>query len=216
MSDCLFARNVHGLYCIPKSAAHRDETLTILKGDVWEPDTIQFIIDRAEGGMVIHAGASYGDFLPALAAGCSQVAAFEPNREAHMCAEITLVLNRIENVALVWGALGAEHGTGTLATADHEKVPLGGASMMVDSDDSRKKETVPIWTIDGSVTGDIRVIHLDVEGYELEVLAGAVGTIERCSPVLVLEQAIDRAWFDEYAPGYRQAGTVEYNHVYQR
>lgn len=35
----------------------------ILSGKVWEPDTIEFILDHSHGGDIIHAGTYFDDFI---------------------------------------------------------------------------------------------------------------------------------------------------------
>ena len=34
---------------------------------------------------------------------------------------------------------------------------------------------------------DVGIVHLDLEGYELRALRGAVGTIRRCRPIVIVE-----------------------------
>jgi hypothetical protein len=62
----------------------------------------------------------------------------------------------------------------------------------------------------------LRLIHLDVEGYEGEALAGARNLIERWRPDLILEwQPHDSAtWDDLRAFGYTVHGRVHHNTVY--
>lgn len=47
--------------------------------------------------------------------------------------------------------------------------------------------TVPVLRIDDLQLPSVDLIQLDLEGYEQEALAGAVHTLERCRPVLVVE-----------------------------
>jgi len=60
---CFVAYNPYGGYCVPQSSHHRPAAQMILRGRVWEPDTIKFVRD--------HAGTYFGDFIPALSAGCA-------------------------------------------------------------------------------------------------------------------------------------------------
>ena len=71
--------------------------------------------------------------------------------------------------------------------------------------------------VDEVLAGDRRVgaIHLDVEGHEQEALRGALGTIERWRPLMVLETLPEAEWIEEHlAPlGYRLDGRVNRNFV---
>lgn len=48
---------------------------------------------------------------------------------------------------------------------------------------------VPVRTIDSFDYAELSFIKIDVEGYELQVLEGALATIERCRPLILVEQA---------------------------
>jgi FkbM family methyltransferase len=48
--------------------------------------------------------------------------------------------------------------------------------------------TVPVFTLDMFDFQDVDYIKIDVEGFEKKVLLGGALTIERCNPVIVIEQ----------------------------
>lgn len=50
------------------------------------------------------------------------------------------------------------------------------------------KGTIPLKTLDSFNYTDVDMIKIDVEGFEEEILAGAMNTIERNKPVIVVEQ----------------------------
>ena len=52
-------------------------------------------------------------------------------------------------------------------------------------------ETVPLCMLDGFQLERVDFIKLDVEGFEAKVLEGAANTIERCRPIMYIEN--DRA-----------------------
>jgi FkbM family methyltransferase len=52
---------------------------------------------------------------------------------------------------------------------------------------------VPMITLDSLDLKDVDLIKIDCEGYEENVIAGAVETIKRCRPVIVVEQKRDMA-----------------------
>jgi FkbM family methyltransferase len=212
----VIAYNEHGAYCVPLAARHRPAAGRVVNGNVWEAETIDAIVARCGTGDVVHAGTFFGDFLPAISRGCAdgaRVWAFEPNPESHRCAQITTQLNGLTNVTLTHAALGASSGEASMKTSDDGRA-LGGASHIVG--DGSGTEQVPLVALDDVIPPDrdVSIIQLDVEGYELEALRGATGTIQRCSPLLMLESVPADPWFA--ALGYRPAEKVGGNTVFSR
>jgi len=179
-------------------------------------------------GDVIHAGTYFGDFLPALSNACGSTAkvwAFEPNEENYRCAQITLLLNGITNIELVRAGLGERSSVEKILTKDADGTSRGGASRVVLAPENAGGhfEQVSIVTIDESVpeARQVSIIQLDVEGFELQALAGALKTIKRCRPVLILEILADSAlprsrWFEDniIRNGYEFAGMLHGNAVF--
>ena len=224
--DCQIAYNVHGAYCVPNSSRHRSAPRRILRGDVYEPGTIDFIVANCGDGDIVHAGTYFGDFLPALsrgvAAGC-QVWGFEPNRESFRCAEVTVLLNGLDNVNLINAGLSAEPGEAQLRVADDLGTPLGGKSQLADAPAGRDAGTVvpvELTTVDATVPGDrpVSVIQLDVEDHEQAALTGAMATIRRTKPLLLIEVRKGNTllasdwWRDNILSlGYRQVAEMHRN-----
>lgn len=209
----VIAANDHGLYCVPMKAAHRPACQAILSGKVWERNTIRSICDHADGD-VVHAGTFFGDFLPILSRSFEQVWAFEPNPDSFKCAEITLRLNDITNVRLVNGGLGRAEGTASLRTTKEDGTYLGGGSFIEEgSGDTR------IFAIDAVVPRDRRIgaIHLDVERFEGEALAGALETIRRWRPTIIVETvpADSDAFVAMKEMGYRPVEQIDGNVIYK-
>jgi FkbM family methyltransferase len=212
--DCVLARNEYGAYCVPRSAHHRPAAQAVLQARVYERDTIALM--RSTPGDVIHAGTFFGDFLPALAAREDTVWAFEPNLESYRCASITTALNDLQNVRLTHAALSDAPGEATLAVSNRSGVSFGGGSHLVaDSGDGFGYETVPLATIDEAVPENriVGVLELDVEGHEQQALLGAMATIRRCRPLLILETLPPEAWLAQHLPGYRVTRSVNGNKV---
>lgn len=217
------ASNEHGAYCVPQSSLHRPVARTILDARVWEPKTLDLVRSADVSGDIVHAGTFFGDFIPALARSREPGAivwAFEPNRENYRCASITIELNDLENVVLTHAGLSRRNDTALLATSDRKGVALGGGSQLIDDPSSAEglsNEQVNLVAIDEVVSGDrsVAVIQLDVEGHEQEALAGAMRTIERCRPLIVLETLPADSWVaEQLVPlGYRVAETIDANTV---
>lgn len=213
--DCLTGRNEFGVYCVPRAAAHRPASRAVLAGKVYEPDTIAFLRGNAAGGDIIHAGTFFGDFLPALASVANHVWAFEPNPANHECARETVKRNTLENVSLVHAAVSDASGEVRLKVKGSFGRELGGASHLVASSDLRAT-AVPAVRIDDAVPGSaqVTVLHLDVEGHESLALTGAMETIRRCRPIIVLETDVSgdlKAALK--ALGYRRRGHVGVNTI---
>ena len=214
--DVLIARNEHGLYCVP-AAARGVVPRTIRRGKVWERDTLELL--GAIAGDVVHAGAFFGDFLPALARSREgKVWTFEPNLENFRCATVTVYLNGLENVTLVHAGLSDRPGEAFVTTgATGWNLSGGVARLVFDDSFSRSREAVSVTTIDATVPEDRHVgaIHLDVEGHEQQALLGALRTIERCRPVILVETLPSPEWLAQNLPGYRRSGQVDRNIVFR-
>jgi FkbM family methyltransferase len=138
------------------------------------------------GWTVVEAGANIGAHTILLAKQVGPrgtVYAFEPQRIVFQTLCANLALNSIANVYAQCAAVGDAAGTIMVPTLDYDVennfggLPLGGT----------KGEAVPVITIDSLDLPQCQFIKVDVEGMELSVLKGAARTIERCRPVLYVE-----------------------------
>lgn len=213
----VIAYNRHGGYCVPRSSIHRPCAQTILAGEVFEPPTVAALEHHGRHGDIVHAGTYFGDMLPAAARACGPerlVWACEPNRENFRCAMLTIALNGLTNVRLQHGALGDRGGLATLQVSSAAGEALGGRSRVVTPGSAAADSTyeVPMLRIDDLVPTDrpVALIQLDVERQEQHALSGALATIRRCLPAIVVETLPDDAWLaTNLAPlGYRRAGMV--------
>lgn len=220
--------NEHGKFCVPTSSSYTYTSQAILAGRVHEPGTIDFIIGNHKGMDVIHAGAGFGDFLPALSRGCpGTIFTFEPNNENYFCARKTVEINNLKNVDL------RNCGLGDVSTTRHVKVLENGIALGPRSETCEltiangESQECKVFRLDDLFPDhQFSIIHLDTEGYEFRILDGAAQLIERCSPLIILE-IDDRALrYNEYmrSIGYRPARQLIYdakemvfvNTVYER
>jgi len=199
----------------------------VLSGQVYEPQTIEYMIANCGNRDIVHAGTFFGDFLPALSAALDSNAllwAYEPNLENFRCARITIELNGALNIRLTHAGLGAKGQQLFVATCDANGKPLGGASHIVNELSGPKNaRPVEIVSIDDVIPSerDIGILQLDVEGYEKNALSGALTTIHRCLPILILEVLPDSdleesEWFSEtiLSLGYAKITKLHGNSVY--
>lgn len=222
--EAVIAYNKYGAYCVPLSSQHRTLCQKILKGDVFEPDTIEYIMENSGEGDIVHAGTFFGDFLPALSRAVGEgkhVWAFEPNTENYRCAQVTMALNGISNVHLIKAGLGSVASSAEVLVEDKKGQGLGGCSRIVASaKDGNVTETINVVTLDEVIPHDrdVSILQLDVEGYEEEALKGAMELIQRCRPILILEDdhgVTKTGWFREniLGLGYSIGSNLHYNKI---
>ena len=214
---CVIAYNMYGGYALPRSSMHRPCAQAILAGMTWEPITVAALERFGRQGDLVHAGTFFGDMLPAASRACGPsgiVWACEPNHENFRCASMTIAINGLTNVRLHHGALGEKPGLGQLMVSSRAGVALGGGSRVVEPG-SVPPETsyqVPFLRIDDLVPADrpVSLIQLDVERHERQALTGALATIRRCRPAIIVETLPDDAWIAAHLTplGYGQTGMV--------
>ena len=213
------AYNRYGGYCVPVSSQHRPAAQIVLGGGVWEPNTLAFMAANCGDGDIVHAGAYFGDFLPALSRACApgaKVWAFEPSLENFRCARLTVGMNHLTNVELANLALSSGAGQARLRVKDPSGFGLGGASQLVDTAEPGT-ETTATAPLDSLVPHDRRVtiVQLDVELHEREALEGAMTLLKRHRPLLILEVPPNADWIAErlLPLGYRWSQEVDGNAV---
>jgi len=221
--QCCVAYNEYGGYCVPLSSRHRPAAQKILAGKIHEPMTIDFLISHCGEGDIIHAGTYFGDFLPAISQALTPKAkiwAFEPNPENYLCAFITKNINGLHNVKLRNAGLGEQRCTVSMMTSDSKGRALGGGSQIILNNNlvnESSYQAVEIVTVDNIVPSDrtISIIQLDVEGFEKPALAGALKTIQRCKPIIILETLPNSDWLSEniLQLGYKISEKVHFNTI---
>jgi FkbM family methyltransferase len=201
-------RNKYGLYWIPDNQLHRPVAASVAKGDVWEEETISYIIENLNGKSVITAGTYFGDFLPALSKATNgTVFTYEPVPELFECAKRTIYLNKLQNVVIrnvalsdtvshvniqLWGKR-KDH-----INASGKRRLLGGASKVV-LNSSPNTLKVQSLTLDSTIPADceISVVQLDVEGHEEKTLRGALRLLKINLPIIIVE-TLSQRFFKKY------------------
>jgi len=141
----------------------------------------------ASGGTAIDAGANQGVFAYAFSRIAERVEAFEPNPDYAGFAQRMLGSRaRVHQVAL---SDKAGRGEFVVPVADDGTVlHLGGNLGTADAQQQRvMRFDVELRTLDSYAFQQVRAIKIDVEGSELNVLAGARQTILRDRPPLIVE-----------------------------
>lgn len=219
---CVISYNKYGGYCIPLSSLHRSAAQKILNGEIYEPETIEFLTKNSKNGDIVHAGTYFGDFLPALSRSINnnrKIFAFEPNPENYRCAKITIDINNIKNVELINQGLGSKRTKLKMKVFDDLNRPLGGGSKILKNNegDNKRVINVEIVALDEVLpsSSNIKIIQLDVEGFEIPALLGAMNTIKRCHPILILENLPENSWLEKHIfnIGYYISGNVHGNSI---
>jgi FkbM family methyltransferase len=230
--DCNIAYNDFGGYCLPLRAIVRGhEIQTVLRGEVWQPETIAYIRQHCGTGDVVHAGAYFGDSVPAIAGGLAPGAklwAFEPNPDYYRCLAITKIINRLDNAELIEAGLDREGGAADLVVTlnNDDAGPTGWIASqpphwLKNAPLRTTTATVPIQvtTIDKTIPADrnLSVIYLTVSGNEPNALQGGAVVIARCKPAIIVRQQGDAEWPGAFgALGYRKIARLDGINVVMR
>jgi FkbM family methyltransferase len=179
----------------------------------WEVQTQRALSDLiAAGDVVYDIGAASGFYVLLAArragpAGC--VVAFEPVPRNAELIRANVARNQLHNVTVLETAVAAKPGRAFMVDAEDAGVSV---EMVPESDGGVE---VAVTTVDEVVFDrglpPPDVIQMDVEGAEIEVLAGALKTLARYRPKLLIE--VHERWveFDEAirSIGYTYRG-IEY------
>ena len=176
----------------------------IAKYGEYEPVLTQFIAHRlaaAKPGLFIDVGANLGwhTLHAARHSAVECVVAFEPDPFNARLLERNLRENRIDNAIVCAAAVGAGSGAGRLFR--YKPSNLGRHSLACDH--GLESRAVTVLDLDRALRDlslgerPIRVLKIDVEGYEPAVISGAARALERTETVIL-----------EYSPVLSRAGSL--------
>ena len=146
--------------------------------------------------VALDIGANVGLWSRDLCDSFDHVIAFEPVEDFRKCLEKNVVSDRLEIRSV---ALGNEN---TRAVMNVTEGNSGHSHIDPESFGSGDTEVV---TLDSLALPMVDYIKVDCEGFEYRVLQGAQQTIQRCRPILVIEQKPH----DMYAKDYGQFAAIE-------
>lgn len=156
-------------------------------GKFYEPKMLEWIRLNYSGGTFVDAGASVGNHTLFFALFCDcQVLAVEPNPMSFERLSHHVKVNRLQDrVTLEQVALSSQPGRCTMINVSPESQYNIGMFQLMPGDD------IDVCTLDSLITkhgiGDVSLLKLDVEWYEVYALAGAVRLLEEQRPVIFVE-----------------------------
>jgi FkbM family methyltransferase len=161
------------------------------------------------GDIVIEVGANIGAHTVVLAGRVGpsgHVLAFEPQRLAFQTLCANVALNSFTHVDCYWAALGAQRGSIAVPELDPgERINFGALSLRNAQPSGR---SVPCLTLDDFVAlPRLKLVKIDVEGMEGDVLRGGLRLIANFKPHLYIEN--DRV--DQSEPLMRLLDGLGYN-----
>lgn len=141
------------------------------------------------GDTVVEVGANMGTHTVAMARRCAPglLYAFEPQHRVFQVLCGNLAMNGVGNVRAYPEACGAVAGWATVPQVDYGRVGNFGGVSLTSADGPGAGQTVRVTALDDLSLEACRLIKIDVEGWEAEVLRGAVQTVARLRPILYVE-----------------------------
>jgi FkbM family methyltransferase len=145
------------------------------------------------GSVIVEAGANIGALTVPLARAAGpdgRVIAFEPQRVVHQTLCANVALNGLSHVDCRRAGVGAVAGTIRVPNVPADRPEnFGGVSLgrAGDASGTDSFDTVPLETVDGLALSSCRLLKVDVEGMELDVLRGAERTLRELRPLVYVE-----------------------------
>ena len=146
-----------------------------------------------DGGVSIDVGSNKGSYLYSMASWAkgAPVIAFEPQKGLSNYLISACYRNGFSNVTVESLALSDNEGEVQLYIPGSSDSPGASLESSVTTKTDFREETVRVTRLDthliGLLSQPVRVIKIDVEGHEMAVVKGAIKTIERDRPLLIIE-----------------------------
>lgn len=179
MSNIDVVNTKHGLFAINKNDQYVGRSLKLL-GEYCESELLMMKGFTDQDSVVIDVGANIGALSVPLSRHVKQVFSLEPIPYLYNLLISNLTLNEINNVKPLNVAAGAKDGRCSFPDVDWSK--SGNFGCHPTKSYTGKNECPLV-----KVEVDCDLLKIDVEGHELNVLYGAETMINRCQPVLFIE-----------------------------
>jgi FkbM family methyltransferase len=169
-------------------------TRAVIRRGYWEKtETKAFILHLKPDTLVIDAGANFGHYALVAAkfvGSAGKVIAFEPNTETFELLLSNIAMLAHQNVIAVQAGLSDCNGEMSLSIDSSNP---GGHSFTKDNvHETGGDEITPVYSLDKYLSNNqftlpVSIIKIDVQGFEVKVIRGAIQTIQRDHPVVFCE-----------------------------
>ena len=191
--------SVYGRFIVARTCAFHAESLvktgrTHIESEL---NNIFAIVDTLPAdAVIVDGGANIGFFTVPVAHRTqgrgTRIIAFEPQRQLFHALGGSLAINGYHHVYLHNCGLGAEPGIAQLPAVDYSVVQDFGTVQLTDDcsveeDGWMNDRVVDITSIDAMTLPRLDFLKLDVEGYEVPALTGALDTIRQHRPWIWVE-----------------------------
>lgn len=178
-------QNVLG-WSLPDTDNHFRSFLGQHPENSYQQQSFDLALEHCQGrSLVLDIGANIGLFATRFSEHFDRVVCFEPTTTVYDC--LRLNCSGLDNVTVHKIGLGQYASTAKISMPESSK--NCGVYSMVDFaglQDGVWQETVPVMQLDHFVLNP-DLIKMDVQGFEPYVLQGALTTLKRSAPVLMLE-----------------------------
>jgi FkbM family methyltransferase len=158
-----------------------------LYGEYSEGEVVLFRRIVRPGDIVLDVGANLGAhtiFFSTAVGPRGGVLAFEPQRLIFQTLCANMALNNVTNTVCYWTALTDAPGVMSVPVIDPRRpFNFGGVGL----GEHTRGDQITVMRADSFALSRCRLVKIDVEGMELQVLRGATGLIERHHPVVYVE-----------------------------
>jgi FkbM family methyltransferase len=197
--------SVYGKFIVPRTCLFQAEALVKTGRTHIESElsNIFAIIDTLpENAIIVDGGTNAGFFTIPVAykvnGSRARIIAFEPQRQLFQAVGGSLALNGYGHVFLHNCGLGSKPGIAQLPAIDYSVAQDFGTVQLTDNttieeDGWMNDRVVDITSIDAMDLPRLDFFKLDVEGYEVPALAGALATIKKYRPWIWVEYFITGA-----------------------
>lgn len=193
--DIVVVRSKHGLLVVNKNDEYVGRSI-LTSGEWCENEITALAQALRSGDTVIEVGANIGAHTIALSAmvgAAGTIHAFEPQRIIFHHLAAAVAINGLTNVHCHHAGVGRAMGKAIVPPVDYGRPGnFGGVSLCPDRDSpvtvtELPGESVDVVTIDSLNLPACRLLKIDAEGMEREVLEGARDTLTRLRPAIYTE-----------------------------
>ena len=189
MIESIYGKFIVNRYCYYQAEALIKTGATHIESEL---NNIKKIINALpEGAVAIDAGANIGfvsiPMANILTKKNGMVFAFEPQRMLYYALCGTATLNDLSNLKIINSALGSKSGELKIPPQNYGEASDFGRLSLVKQKNIESSDVVDVVRIDDMNLHRLDFLKIDVEGMEIDVLAGAMESIKKYRPYCWIE-----------------------------